>query len=238
MGKARKNNFDKSSTGTDIECNCSYDTDLSRMYFEENFEVLQHSGYRTSSVCYYIDGGNLPDSKSIKFIVKGDKSAKVKHLQDITNFDAEEIETWDNDTMDSEIIGHESDINLINYALDRMPDIAGLDIVPDKNLIALATCGYSQGDYSTVLYCPEDIEKAWGKMPEQKDIQKMVNHYFWDAPIYAQFTIDGKEYHYHDMPKYDEYEWDRNAFLEYVAKESGVPAETLESFVPEYPEYI
>ena len=238
MGKVKRNNHTRPAEGEpDIECVCKYDTDISWSNFEENFEVLQHSGYRTASVCYYIDSGNVPDSSEIKFTVKGDKAAKVKYLAEQTNFEAEEIETWDDDTLNSEILGYESDVNLINYALDKMPDAPdGLEFVPNKNLIAISTTGYSQGDYSTVLYCPEDLEKAWGNYPKQENIQKMTNHYFWDAPIYCNFEIDGKEYSYWDMPEYDEYEWERDKFLEYVAKESGVDKEKLESFVPEYPE--
>ena len=235
--KTKRNNYDKSSTGIDIECICQYDTDLSRMHFEENFKVLQHNGHRTQSVLYFIENGNVPDSSGIKFTVKGDKETKIKHLMEITHFDREEIEQWNDDTMDSEIIGHESDINLINYALDKLPDYKGLEFVPSKNLIALGSTGYSQGDYSTVLYCPEDLEKAWGSYPKQESIQKMVNHYLWGSPIYARFEINGKEYRYDDMPEYNEYEWDRDAFIAYVSKESGIEADKLESFVPEYPEY-
>lgn len=234
MSKSVRNNYDKSSTGVDIECVCYYDINLSRHNFEENFEILQHN----SSVLYFIDNGNLPGATTVKMIVKGTKENKVSHLAYVTSFDKEEIETWDDDTIDSEIIGREEDINLINYALDKLPTLPGLEFLPNKNLIALGSRGYSQGDYSTILYCPEDLEKAWGKMPTQESIQKMVNHYCWDSPIYARFEIDGKEYHYHDMPEYDEYEWDRDAFIAYVSKESGIDVEKLESFVPEYPEYV
>lgn len=238
MTKTKKNNYDKSSTGIDIECSCFHDTELSRMNFQENFENLQRDRYRTTSVNYYIDNGNIPDSSEVKFSVKGERETKIKHLVSITCFDAEEIQTWDNDTLDSEIIGHEEDVNLINYALEKLPVIAGLEFIPNKNLIVLTTTGYSQGDYAAVIYCPEDLEKAWGKMPEQKTIQSLVDHYFWDAPIYASFEINGKEYNYHDMPEYDEYEWEREKFITYVSKESGIDAETLKAFVPDYPEYL
>ncbi len=234
----RRNNFNKSSTGIDIECRCSYDTDRSRRDFEENIKILQHSGYRSTSVGYYIDNGNVPDDDGIKFTVKGSKADKVKYLAEQTSFEAEEIETWDDDTLNMEILGYESDVNLINYALDKMPDAPkGLEFVPTKNLIAISTNGYSQGDYSVVLYCPEDIEKAWGKMPEEKDIQKMVNHYYWDAPIYCQIEINGTEYNYWDMPDYDDYEFKRDEFITYVSKESGVAAGEIENLVPEHPDY-
>ena len=232
-----RNNYNKSSTGTDIECDCSYDLDRRQWEFEENIKIIQHDGYRTTSIGYYIDNGNVECPDKVSFKVKGDKEAKIKYLIDATNFDREEIETWSEETIDEEIIGHENDINLINYALDKLPDVPGLEFVPTKNLIVLTTRGYSQGDYAKVLYCPDDLEKCWGNYPKQEEIQKMVDHYYWDAPIYCLFTINGKEYRYDEMPEYDEYEWDRDKFLDYVAKESAVDRESLEALVPEYPEY-
>lgn len=234
----RRNNYNKSSTGTDIECLCFFDTSLSQSEFDDNIKVLQHSGYRSTSVGYYIDSGNVPDDSEIKFTVKGTREAREKHFLDNGRYyDSEEVKTWDDETLNDEILSLEEDVNLINYALEKLPSYDGIEFIPNKNLIALATCGYSQGDYAVVLYCPEDLEKAWGTYPKQENIQKLINHYYWDAPIYCAFTINGHEYQYSDMPEYNEYDWDREKFLAYVAKESGVAIETLEDFVPEYPDY-
>ncbi len=239
MVKTKRNNFDKSSTGTDIECSCFYDTDMSRMNFEENFKMLQHNSYSTTSVAYYIDNGNVPDDSKVKFIVKGTREVREKYFLDNGRYyNAEEVKAWDDETLNEEILSNEEDVNLINYALERIPDtVEGLEFVPNKNLIVLATCGYSQGDYAAVNNCPDDLEKAWGKMPEQKDIQALVNHLFWDAPIYCQVTINGKEYSYYDAPEYDDYKWNRDEFIKYVSKESGIKKENLENFIPENPEY-
>ena len=237
MKKLRKNNFDKSSTGTDIELSCFYDTDLSRMYFEEEIEILQHSGYRNTSVGYFHGQGD--NSDTVKFIVKGERDKKIQFLEGVTNFDVSEISSWDTDTLDSEILGNLEDINLINYALDKIESPEGLEIIPNKNIITLTTRGYCQGDYAKVLYCPEDLEKCWGSPAKQESIQEQVNHLFWDSVIYCKFTINGKEYDYYDAPvcSEDSYGFKRDKFIEYVAKESGVSVEILESFVPDYPEY-
>lgn len=233
-----RNNFDTSSTGVNIECSVFYDLDRARRDFEDNFKILQHSGYRTSSVLYYIDNGNVVDDDKIKFLVKGDKAAKIKYLVEQTSFEAEEIETWDDDTIDTEILGYENDVNLINYALDNMPDTpSGLEFVPNKNLVVIGSCGYSQGDYSTIIYCPDDLEKAWGNKPDEKDIQKMVNHYLWDSPIYACFEINGDEFNIWDMPEHDDYDFDREKFLAWVAEKSGVAVDTLSALCPKNPDY-
>jgi hypothetical protein len=229
----RKNNFDKSSTGTDIEVTCFYDTDSSRRDFEENFKVLQHSGYRTSSVLAFTGNGELPDISDIGFTVKGTREAKEKYLE---NWYGEDVKEWVESEMDSEIVAR-AEVNLIDYALDKLESIAGIEIVPVKPLICVSSTGYSQGDYSTIIYCPEDIEKLWGRLPEQKEMQTLFDHYLWDSPVYCVVTINGEEFNYWDMPEYDSYDFQRDKFIEYVAKESGIDTEQLESLVPEYPSY-
>lgn len=114
-----RNNFDKSSTGTDITCTVFFDTDSSQRDFRENFESVQSDGYRTTSIQYYIDNGNVEGKDSVKFTVKGAREKKIEYLEKESSFEREEIETWDEDTMDSEIIGYHKDINLIGYAMDK-----------------------------------------------------------------------------------------------------------------------
>lgn len=231
-----RNNFDRSSSGLNIECTCFYDTDLSERDFRENFEVLQHSGYRTSSVLYYIDNGNVPGHDKIKFTVKGERTAKIKKLVELTSFEEDEIQTWDDDTIDNEILGY-YDVNLIHYAENKLDLIDGLEFVPNKNLITISSIGYSQGDYSTVIYCPDDLEKCWGCAPQENEMRKTIDRYLWDAPIYCRMEIDGEEYNYWDMPEYDGYIFERDKFLAYVAEKSGINIETLKPFLPEAPSY-
>lgn len=198
-----RNNFDQSSTGLNIECTVFYDNDRSRNDFEENFEVLQHSGYRTSSVLYYIDHGNVPGHDEIKFKVKGERATKIKKLVELTSFEEDEIKTWDNDTLDTEIISY-YEVNLIHFAEDKLDLLDGLEFVPNKNLVVISSRGYSQGDYSTVIYCPDDLEKAWGNKPDENNIQKSVDHYLWDSPIYARITLNDDEFNIWDMDDHDD----------------------------------
>ncbi len=162
MGKTVRNNFDKSSTGVDIECICQYDVDRSRWEFEENIEIVQHDGYRTTSIGYYIDNGNVKGHDDIKFLMKGTRERKIEYLDEVSSVSKEDIQTWDDDTLDSEIMSY-VEVTLIDYVMDRMDSIDGLEFIPNKNLIVLTTRGYSQGDYAKVIYCPEDLESAWGK---------------------------------------------------------------------------
>lgn len=234
--KTYANNFDKSSSGTDIEVRAFLDGDTSRRNFEECIKIVQHSGYRTTSIGYYT-GGCSQDHTDIKFTVKGEKAVKIAKLVELSSFDKEEIETWDDDTINTELIGY-YEVTLIDYVLDKLDLIEGLEFVPNKNLIILTTRGYCQGDYAKVIYCPEDLEKEWGRMPDQNDIQKTVDHLYWDCPVYANATINGEEYSYWDQPEYDDYKWDREKFAAYVAEKSGVNVEAIKALLPEHLDYV
>jgi hypothetical protein len=235
-----KNNYTKAETGPSIELVCFYDTSLSQMLFDENISVIQHSSYTKKSMGYYIDNGNLPGPEDVKFSVSGTYTAMAQYLKKEWNLEGKDLPRKKADRADlcyEYLCRHESP-SLLNYT-ELGYDHGGvkLEIVPNKRIESFSTSGYSQGDYAEVFYSPEDIERVWGTKPNEKAIQEIVSHYYWDAPIYACFDIDGKEYHYHDMPEYDEYEWDRDAFIAYVSKESGIDIETLEKFVPDYPSY-
>lgn len=234
-----RNNYNKSSSGTDIEATCYYDTFRSQSDFNDNIQILQYAGYRATSKGYYIDNGNLPDADSITFLVKGTREDKIKFLvaQGLDNLEADISE----DDLDIEVKGFMSDKpSLVTFENLNKYDLkdTNLEIMPDKNLIKLETRGYSQGDYAEVFYCPEDCEKVWGNAPVQKAVQRYIDHYYWDSPIYAAVTVNGEEYSFYDMPEYDEYSWDKAAFLEYVAKESGIDKETIEPYLPNNPDYL
>lgn len=236
------NNFDKSSTGTDITATVFYDTDKSRMDFEENITILQHDGYRTTSVGYYT-GFDAAKPDDIEWVLTGSDEDCIKWLASDSYWDEEELKGWDMSELRQEIIDRKSP-NLIDYALEGSAwdeqngfGTYDLSIKPNKTLIVLTSRGYSQGDYAKVIYCPEDLEKAWGRMPEQDEMQKTIDHLYWDAPIYASVEIDGVDYPVWEMDSYNDYEWDRDAFIAYVAKASGVSVETLEGIIPSEPSY-
>ncbi len=242
----RRNNFDKSSSGTDIEFVGFMDCDSSRRDFEENIEIIQHDGYRTTSIGYYIDAGNVPDSSEVKFTVKGERTVKEKYLVDTgRNYDAEDVSKWDDETIDNEILSQNKDATLINYAMSLVSSRHGyfqavndgLEIEPTKNLIAVEIRGYSQGDYAIVLYCPEDVEKAWGNLPNQSKMKEMFTHWYYDAPVYAVMTINGEEYNFWEFPHDNSYEWDKDKFVKWVSEQSKIPVETIAPFVPEDLDY-
>lgn len=239
-----KNNFNTNKDGHDIELYCVYDCDLSRMYFEKNFIMMQYSGYGEIAKAYYIDHGNVPAQDSIEFSVKGLK-------KDILGFCKTEIHHYYEDSELNKMTKDE----LAEIVLEGLANEYGtpsvmdyqeineyyfkdtqIEIIPDRRIVCVSIRGYSQGDYAEVFYSPDDIKDCWGKEPSESEIQKICERLFYDAPIYARFYIDGEEYHYFDYVE-DEYEWEPQIFIEGVAKDSGVSEEELKSFVPKYPGY-
>lgn len=230
------NNYDQSSTGTNIECSLFYDTMRSQMDFDENIKIIQHSGYRTFTIGYYIDNGNVKDHDDISFTLKGNEN-------DIEN--ALLAEGYDRDEYKAMIEGEPFDIlesaygeriTLLNFE-DFNKVYAPLEAVPSKKLEKIITRGYSQGDYAEVYYCPDDLKEAWGNEPDKSSVKKMIDHYFWDSPINAAVTVNDDEFNYWDQPDYDEYEWEREKFLKFVAEKSGIAFETLNNLMPKDPSW-
>jgi hypothetical protein len=229
------NNYDTSKSGLSLECTAFYDTDKSQMDFDENFEVIQHSGYRTPTIAYYVDNGNVKGHDSIEFTVKGDNAAMLKYLQ-AQGYQAEDFATVD--SYSDEIINSLTPSLLTYEAINASElDNTGLAFEPSRALNRIHITGYSQGDYAEVLYCPDDLEACWGNAPDEKQLKEIFTHYFYDAPIYASFNVNGEEYTYMDMPEYDEYEWNRDAFIKYVAEQSKQPENIIGQYVPMSPSY-
>lgn len=239
-----KNNFDISSTGTDIEVSVFRDTDRSQRDFDDNIKMLRHSGYSTTSIGYYVDNGNVPDHDEIKFIVKGNKKDLLKFVlaegnyyakNEITKMKKAELQEAAIDSL-----GYHEKISLLTLEDINKYNLkdSNLELIADKALECVNITGYSQGDYAKVWYCPEDLQKAWGNAPDKEKLKEEFTHYFYDAPVYGEVIINGKEYHYSDMPEYQDYEWEGDKFAAYVAKESGVDVETIKKLLPKHPDYL
>jgi hypothetical protein len=226
----KTNNYDRSSTGTDIEFFGEYDSCLARHLWEENFQDLKDGKY------YYINNGNLPGADSISLTITGTVKNLKKWLKENCGryYEYSEI----NDMKKADLIESVLDtlrfsdsITVLTYQdiNDYQLKDSGLELVPNKSLNWIAIHGYSQGDYAEICYCPDDLGKV-----NESSLRKEFTHYFFDAPVYARFEINGKEYNYHEMPIYDEYDWQPEKFAEYVSKESGVDKETLMTMLPQY----
>ena len=208
-----------------------YDTDLGRRNFKENIEVLQ------SAVGYYIDNGNLPGIDAIKFRIKGTRAALVKYCLEQINGNMPVKTMKVNELAESILYGMEK-ITLANFEQEsEFLAQYDLSIVPNKTLESVETRGYCQGDYARVYYCPSDCKEAWGNAANPESLEKEITRYYWDSPVYANMTIDGKKYPLWDMPSYDEYDFDRAAYLVWISSQSGIAVDVLSAILPDEPTY-
>lgn len=230
------NNFDLSSTGTNIEAVAYWDTDISQYEFKENFEILQHSGYRTSTVAYYIDNGNVKGADDIEFTIEGDRSEKERFYLYFISGDSEGLKYWTDDELNESILDaygeRVSVLNMEDFENVMLKDFK-LTLKASKNIEKLVTRGHSQGDYATVYFCRDDLAQAGGNEAKDDDLQDIFDHLFWDAPIYARINVNGEDYHYEG----DRYEFEREAFLKQVAEQSGASYEALDAVLPNEPSY-
>jgi hypothetical protein len=222
------NNFDQSSTGTNIELSASYDTLVSQMNFNDNIQVITNSGYSESCLAFYTDSGQLDSDDCLGVQIKGLKADLLKYCIDnmaygYTNKDSKA------DLLDAILTDYEGIKTFYSYQSDLSEYNIELSFINDVQEIEIR--GYSQGDYAKVLCDFTSLKKLWGNQPLYSDLDTMLVNLFYDAPVYAKFTIDGIEYDYSDYCD-DSYIWDRDKFLNGVSKESKVALETLAALCP------
>lgn len=227
------NNFNKSSTGTDLEFSGMYDCQKSRDDFENNFKVIQSSN-RGSSIVYFINEGNLKDDTSIEFSLKGKREAFVSYLLEHTYLTKSELKKLSKHELVSEVENIMGSFEVATYETENKDlDDYGFQIVPDKELVWTSSRGYSQGDYVDIVYCPKDIIECWGVDEiDEKSLRETFDNLCWDAPVRATITVNGDEYNYWDAPDAKDYEWSRDEFIAYVVKETKIDVQLLKDLVP------
>lgn len=220
------NNYNKSSTGINIEGNFFYDNDLGRMYFKESFEEIK------DSLFLYTCNGEIKND--ITFTVKGKKSDIVKYLDSIVmDFDWKDESK---DTLLDEVIDR-NNVSLSNYEeIKKELKEYGITLISSTPIEKIITRGYSQGDYAEVLYFPEKLKELWGNDVNESSLQEDINHLFWDLPIYGSLEVNGVDFHYEE----NLYEWEREKFINTIMEQykplegfKGTFKNELEKLVPQ-----
>ena len=204
-----RNNFDTSSTGTNIEFSGRRDTDLSHWEFKDNFEVLKW-GRSEAELIFFTDYGQIEAPEKIGDVFYIKKDITKKRLLDFSFYESGTRQEIIDDILDRSI----EDYN------DFKPILT-----IKNNFEFVATRGYCQGDVADVL-----INKDFNISQED------IDHLFWDSPINATITINKRDYEYWDY-ELDDYVWQREEFAELVARDSGVDKQTLLAILPEHLDY-
>ena len=254
-----------------LEVSCSYDSSICYEFFEEYFTrlnesaltgvnaegdvFLYHSGYYESLTDY------LEDRKNIVKVTEDLRKARGKLIQFLREeFYLDEEDAvyyygkgfWD--IVEFALTEHwfEADGRDSYFAVEELFNQAEIDYVCRYEVIQ--TRGYGQGDFAEVIFFEDFFKQAWGKRKiNYKNLQKEIDHLFWDAPVYIEVLFGDLELREWDILE-DEYEYDKDAVVEKVEnlimqicfKEEKkacrdavreVLHEILYNEFPEYPEY-
>ena len=257
----RTNNFDRSSTGLNLELTCFYDTCIARMDFQDNIQVLEET-FRGTNTYLYVGWGSikasdfertyrLPEPKQLfkdyfKYTRKRDISVAslsgVKEvLGDLKRYDCTPLRaTTSEDLLEA--------IKCDMRWSDPVHEF--LEAYYEPEFFELTTTGYSQGDYAEVII-PKEILEGYGHTNPTQEIadsfQETIDHLFWDAPLYCRLDLnDEVDFHFTDHTE-NFYDYDKRQMLE-IADEHLLPKwpeearEIIRSFLednlPEYPDYI
>lgn len=215
------NNYNVSDTGYNVEMSVFYDTDLSQIYFDENFEIDN----RGQSLIY-TGGENFEP-----IITVNDTPENRAKLLDAARWDEDDGAEWETcDDLAGEIF---YDYKTVDEKLTEYTR-AGIDYT--ANFSVMISTGYSQGDRRAV-YIPLD---AGGYVTRD-----YIDHLLWDCPITARVEISGEwEGEYFEeafMPEGDFYAWDADAARENIRRlmdRDGAPDAAIKEVMGIIPEAL
>jgi len=239
----RKNNFDQSATGLNIELSVFRDTDLSQRDFDESFTRLDDGVFLFTEFGNVSDNFSFSDVSNYQFTVKELRQAIKK------DYDTELSQHYFSKSFSkltkAELIEF---LDCLSYDSSEVAEFLQDNFTPLYD--TLATRGHCQGDYAEVIITPAykaylaDNGQSWNDEQERKT-SDLIDRLFWDAPIYARMEIGDTEY-YLDELLTDCYEYGKDQimldFQRVYAKEFSedqliIVMEFLADNLPEYPDY-
>ena len=193
----------------EIDSDLKYDSNTS-FDFEENFNVLQYSSFRTTSISIFTSWGNLESDYDVEqdCIIENSRENRVKIQRFLTKEGwqrVSQIEGCISELMD--------DIGGVDYTnIDELTDVLDeIGISYTSNYLRMSTRGYSQGDYAEILINTADYKKEIGHDFFEADYQKWFDHYFWDSQIFGtiniafEYTRNGVNVEYDDEFEFSEW---------------------------------
>lgn len=207
------NNFDQSSTGLNITVSAFYDTDLSRIYFDEAFFTIKEGRKDLLVYCK----GNFSDFEKEYIFTKAELLSawsKIETKEDFLNNFRFNMGFGYSKATKQDLIDYckQSCYYLENW--HKFCEDSGFK----SNFEIVVSRGYCQGDYQEVIVPNEFWDKIGTKKPEsvQSELGTYINHLLWDCPVTCYFTVNDEDF-YIDQELKDSYNWDKNEALE-IAK--------------------
>lgn len=229
------NNFDKSSSGVDLECNCFSDQHASEEAYKSSLFTVQSENNRLPTIIAFKYSEDLDVSKLEKTFNINCSSKELfkyyfKHYfeQDYSFSQLSKIiflmvELKDNlNTKES----------LKNISIEDLTSSIFIHLGENKKelelflskhfeptFVSIISQGYSQGDYVEVLFFKEVLDLIKTECPELSKLtdqeiansfQEHIDNLCWDQIVYCDLDIDGELYQLDEflsnMYKYDKKE--------------------------------
>jgi hypothetical protein len=187
------------------------DSFRSQIDFDDNFKRIKDDLWQ------YIDYSNIEPLEINELIHISRNSSRVSLVNALNNESSWPTDYADftRDELIDELYGQDFELEELSNYLDTHS--VGHSVKYDL----ITTRGYSQGDYAEVIV-PHAVFKVWGSKPSDQSMQKMIDNYFWDAPLVGTITVNNDE-HYIDEILIDLYEYDidkiKVQIIKYIGKE-------------------
>lgn len=206
----RKNNYDQSSSGLNLELTCFRDTERSYMEFEESFKRVKDGLWVYTNFGNVSDEFNLSDANNYQFTVKEFKKAFIKSYD--SSLSAYYIGKPFGKLTKAELIEL---LECQAYDSDEIADFYKDNFKPLFDIVK--TRGYCQGDYAEVIITPSYKKYLSGNGQDYDTIADKVSdnidRLFWDAPIYCRLSVDDEIEFYLDQYLTDCYKWDKDQLI-------------------------
>jgi hypothetical protein len=238
------NNYDKSSSGINIDLVACYVGDAARGNWGENFAELEGLGY------WYTAYNQVPVPTELRDFITIKPQSIGQLIEDLNGIGDSWYENEDFEDLDSAI----SEVFLSYSHLGDLQDLIKILVTSGipytKRYIKIVTKGCSQGDIHDVYYNPTKLRELWGTPISYSDESLLesgyVDNLFWDYPMFVRITINDEEFY---SEKFDgQYEqwnklgWCKETFIEeclthYTELNKKVLKEQLGIVVPDELEY-
>lgn len=201
------NNYDKGSSGDNLELNISYDNDVSQIYFNDwlqgayGTEVNRIDLGGRDNYLYLIGDSDAPYYKK-SVLTKMNKTSLWQLFNDydlgygdITDFKK------------SELIDELRDLTILKHYKYLASQYSWGSIQNHITHDYFISRGYCQGDAVLIV----SIECM------TTEYKNYINHLFWDDPVYISIIVNDHEYREYDLIN-DTYDYDKGELKEVICK--------------------
>jgi len=187
----KKNNFNQSSSGVNIELFLGYDIELSQINFDDNFEPIK------DSFIFYKDFGNMKLNENLDYYfnignTKQNRKGLLRILNNLDYFSYYKLDAFNVENLIKEII--------YGYELHQLEELDNLlienHIKFTTNFECIEISGYSQNAYNTVLVDKKQFKEVNGIDFDfdSRVYRRRFKNYCYDSPLSCRAIINNKEY--------------------------------------------